>query len=255
MWLSGARWFWRECWWENAYRRFVCQRVWKVSMRTGRMKNRVFILLIGLLFKFSGLDVIASQPGPGEPPKVVVSVDPAVSTVTINERGQTMLYHMDPFGTVYLNGTQASLKQLGPGMLVSSLTFSDPTTLTEIKVSEAAQPAEVQSGAQYGSMLPAQELAKLMAKVGNSYWSDSPTRWIYLAADGKLIDGQHGRYIFKWTMTDRYTLLIMDNHYQMTGAEHPSLYKLNASYTVAGPWIRVAVPTAEMTDKVAKLNP
>jgi hypothetical protein len=219
------------------------------------MKNRVFILLIGLLFTASSFDLIAAQPAPGEPPKVVVSVDPAASTVTINVRGQSAVYQMDPFGTVYLNGTQASLKQLGPGMVVSSLSFSDPTTLTEIKVSEPAQPAEASSGAQYGSMLPPQELAELMAKVGNSYWSSSPTKWIYLAADGKLIDSQHGRYIFKWTLTDRYTLLTMDNHYQMTGAEHPSLYKLNASYTVAGPWIRVAVPTAEMTSKVANLNP
>jgi hypothetical protein len=104
-------------------------------------------------------------------------------------------------------------------------------------------------------MLPPQELAELMAKVGNSYWSSSPTKWVYLAADGKLVDSQHGRYIFKWMLTDRYTLLIMDDHYQMTGAERPSLYKLNASYTVAGPWIRVAVPTEEMTDKVARLNP
>jgi hypothetical protein len=198
---------------------------------------------------------ITVRPATGQPPSVVLSVDPDGSTVTINEASQTKLYHMDPFGTVYLNGAAASLKQLGAGMEVTSLSLSDPTTITEIKVIETAQPATAQTGAQYQSTIPAPELAALMAKVGNSYWSSSPTVWVYLAADGNLVDGYHEHWLGKWTLSDRYTLVLMDNARQKSGSQSPTLIKFNASYTVAGNLVRQPVPTAEMQSKVARLNP
>jgi hypothetical protein len=202
-----------------------------------------------------GMPAIGASPAAGNPPSVVISVDPNASTVTISEVGQTKVYHMDPFGTVYLNGEESSLKQLAAGMVVSSLSLSDPTTITEIKASETAQPATSQTGAQYQSALPAPELAALMAKVGNSYWSSSPKVWIYLAADGKVVDGYHERWLGKWMLADRYTLLLMDDAMQVSGAQRPSLFKLNASYTIAGDWVRQPVPTTEMQSKVANLSP
>jgi len=203
-----------------------------------------------------GMPAIGAGPAAGEPPSVVISVDTTASTVTINAGSQTKLYHMDPFGTVYLNGAESSLKQLGAGMVVSSLSLSDPTTITEIKVSETAQPAAgSQTGAQYQSSLPAPELATLMAKVGNSYWAAGPTAWLYLAADGKLVDAPHERWLGRWTLADRYTLLLIDDAMQLSGVQRPTLVKLNASYTVAGDWVRQAVPTTAMQSKVARLNP
>jgi hypothetical protein len=47
----------------------------------------------------------------------------------------------------------------------------------------------------------------------------------------------------------------MDDAMQVSGAQRPSLFKLNASYTIAGDWVRQPVPTTEMQSKVANLSP
>jgi hypothetical protein len=232
---------------------------WQRRLAFHRFKYRALIVLMMMV---SGIGMPGIGALAANPPMVVVSVDPKASTVTINELGQTKVYHMDPFGTVYRNGVESSLKDLAAGMVVNSLSLSDPDTINELKVSETAQPAAPNTGGtQYGSALPVPELAALMAKVGNSYWTSSPgttsspSSWLYLAADGKVVDAYHPHWLGKWTLADRYTLLLQDDAMQLSGAQRPSLFKFNASYTVAGDWVRQPVPTAEMQSKVARMNP
>jgi hypothetical protein len=225
--------------------------IWNPPM----MNKTLPILTAGLLILTGGWNVITAKPAAASAPTEVISVDPANSTITIDANGQTTTYHLDPLGTVYKNGQKASLKDLGPGMVVSSLSLSDPTSLSELKVSETAQPASGPDGAPLASNLPVDELKELKAKVDDSYWTNSPTSWFYLAPDGNLVDTWHESSIGKWTLSDRYTLLILDNGKQLHGKQAPTLYKFNASYTVAGPWIRQPVPTQEMKDRIAKLHP
>jgi hypothetical protein len=216
------------------------------------MKLLSGVVLIALLFIATGMRAIGSRPG--DSTAVIVSVDIAGSTVTVAQGGQTRLYHLDPFANVYLDGSESSLKQLSAGMIVNSLSLSDPTTVSELKASEGAGavPAGAAPAAAAAAM-PAAELAALMPKLAGSYWIfPGGTSFFYLNGDGRMVDDWHGRAQGLWTFADPHTLSMKNNGKELSGVEPPKLLPLNGTYTVAGQWVRLAQPTAAMAAKVAR---
>jgi hypothetical protein len=230
-----------------------------------------------------------------DPGKVLQAVDTLNSTITITEDGEQKLYHMDPFATITLNGAQSTLKKLIAGEKVDSLSLTDPTTISDIKLSDApadasdapsapettgaatpavspgpgaadvaqSTPADMptpvpQEGSTYfgtsGSTLSPQELAQLSAKLVGTYWIKGEwatgNAWLYLDADGTLVDNRHRGVMGSWTLIDSQTLGIRDG-----GGGPMQQYPLNADYSTAGAWTRLAEPKPEMAAKVQAVLP
>jgi hypothetical protein len=188
---------------------------------------------------------------------VIVSADVANSTITISEAGGAKLYHLDPLATVYLDGAESSIKQLTSGMTVDSVSLSDPSTISEIKVTEGAQPPPSEQRAGFKtteSPMSPDELAALTTKLENSYWFYPEKQlWFYLGAGGKVVDVWHNQLKGNWTLGDRRTLLIRDTNRERSGKEPPMIFPLNTGFTKAGDYIRLDHPTPDMAQKVAGL--
>jgi hypothetical protein len=239
------------------------------------------ILAVPLLLLPLGLQAKKPRPVAVDTLPSIEAVDELNASVTVSDQGTSKRYHMDSFAHVYLDDAVASLKQLKPGMKVISVTLSDPTTLSEIKVSDAAPDAPAASSdigtppiapaasvAPAASIAPAAsvasvgqnapsyfgtsappaspaELAELSGKLAGTYWVQTSGAWIYLTGDSRLIDYWHKSAIGFWTLVDSHTLGIKDNG---NGPVQP--YPLSADFTTAGPWTRLPEPKPEMADKV-----
>ncbi len=185
------------------------------------MKLPYFFLITALIFAVpSYAKKMTDRPGE----RIVTAVNPEQSTVTISIHGAEKTFRTDMNAEFVVNGVKATIRELAPDMRVTSLSLSDPETISKIEASGRADgfgstpnaPAAETRIVPPPAVAPVSEAQKdeLMKKLAGTFWQstkeiDNPKKWLCLREDGTAIGGwsqRPGVWKIVGLMTIQYTI-------------------------------------------------